>query len=350
MNGINPHPLPREAASRTITAASRRADEGARRATALVRSVRCGTMALLFVMILTGTAPAQQEEVRLAAARSLYVSARYEDALQVLDALRADAHPDRKLVEMYRSLCLLALGRSEDAERAIAAVVTADPTYEPDDAEASPRVRAAFAEVRRQLLPGLAMARYAAAKAAYDRHDWREAESLFGLVLALIDDPATGGRLGDLRLLAAGFHELSTQAGRAAVPEMPSDDEPPATPAIAAPAVAARAPDAPHDGDPVEAEHDRIYSLADSDVLPPVTIRQDLPRLPGSLRDVRARGQLEIVIDELGRVVSMAIRESIHSTYDRQVLAAARDWKYEPASVAGRPVRFRKLIQINVSR
>jgi TonB family protein len=348
MNGINPHLLPREAARRTIAAPSRRSAGRAGRTAALLRSVRRGVMALLLVMIMTGPAPAQQEDVRLTGARNLYVAARYEDALQVLDTLRGDAQPDLKLVEKYRSLCLLALGRSEDAERAIAAVVTADPTYEPDDAEASPRVRAAFAEVRRQLLPELAMARYAAAKAAYDRHNWQEAESQFGLVLALIDDPVTGGRLGDLRLLAAGFHELSTQAGRAGVSEMPSPDEPPAT---AAPAVAASAPAVLYDDDPVEVEDARIYSLADSDVLPPVTIQQALPRVPSSLTpDVRTRGQLEIVIDELGRVVSMAIRESIHPTYDRHVLAAARDWKYEPATVSGRPVRFRKLIQINVSR
>jgi TonB family protein len=56
------------------------------------------------------------------------------------------------------------------------------------------------------------------------------------------------------------------------------------------------------------------------------------------------------VIDEQGRVVSMAMRGSIHPAYDRQLLLAARDWKYEPATLNGHPVKFRKLIQIAVQR
>ena len=55
----------------------------------------------------------------------------------------SNAVADRKSIEQYRSLCLLALGRGTEAESAIAAVVTADPSYLPGEAEASPRVRAA---------------------------------------------------------------------------------------------------------------------------------------------------------------------------------------------------------------
>ena len=81
----------------------------------------------------------------LTAARDLYASARYDEALAVLNGLPADnAVADRKSVEQYRSLCLLALGRGTEAESAIAAVVTADPLFMPGDADASPRVRAAF--------------------------------------------------------------------------------------------------------------------------------------------------------------------------------------------------------------
>ena len=52
-------------------------------------------------------------------------------------------------------------GAAREAESAIAAVVTADPSYLPGEAEASPRVRAAFSDVRRRLLPEIASARYA---------------------------------------------------------------------------------------------------------------------------------------------------------------------------------------------
>jgi TonB family protein len=284
-------------------------------------------------------AVAGQESGRLAAARSLYVSARYEEALEVLDRLRAEAHADRKSVEKYRSLCLLALGRTADAERAIAAVVTADPTYQPDEAEASPRVRATFADVRRQLLPEIATSRYAAAKALYDRREWAEAEAQFRLVLTLVDDPVTGGRLGDVRLLAAGFLELSAHATRPAPPR---------------PAEAEDAQLEPETAPPAEQENEesgRTFGANDADIVPPTVIRQDLPKVPAAVAQAaRASGLLEIEIDEQGRVVSMAIRESIHPGYDLQVLASAQDWKYEPAMRHGRPVRFRKLIQIHVKR
>lgn len=305
----------------------------------------CLTAFLMASVVAGVPAAAQHDGERVDAARNLYASARYEDALAVLDPLRDDAQADRKVVEKYRSLCLLALGRSEEAARAIAAVVTADPLYEPEDTEASPRVRATFAEVRRQLLPGIATERYVAAKAAYDRREWDQAAQQFQLVLSLIDDPAAGGRLADLRLLAAGFLELSAQALEASLrppepePELPDVNT----------AVDVREPDAARPA--VEAEPDRIFSLADVDVVPPVVIRQELPPVPGALTSFsRPRGLLEVVIDELGRVVSMSVRESIHPTYDVQLLTAATDWKYEPATRAGRPVRFRRLIQINLAR
>ena len=48
----------------------------------------------------------------LTAARDLYASARYDEALAVLNGLPSDAvASDRKSIEQYRSLCLLALGR-----------------------------------------------------------------------------------------------------------------------------------------------------------------------------------------------------------------------------------------------
>src|SRR5215218_2625249 len=74
------------------------------------------------------------------AAKDLYASARYDEALSVLNGLKTGDNVDRRSIEQYRSLCLLALGRSSEAENAIAAVVTADPMYRPGDTE-SPRVR-----------------------------------------------------------------------------------------------------------------------------------------------------------------------------------------------------------------
>jgi tetratricopeptide (TPR) repeat protein len=136
-------------------------------------------------------------------ARDLYASARYDEALAALNELRPDdaanAVADRKSIEQYRSLCLLALGRGTEAESAIAAVVTADPSYQPGEVEASPRVRAAFSDVRRRLLPDIANGRYGEAKALFDRKDYAAAARGFRQVALLLDDPDMGGKLADLR-------------------------------------------------------------------------------------------------------------------------------------------------------
>jgi tetratricopeptide (TPR) repeat protein len=269
-------------------------------------------------------------------AKDLYASARYDEALSVLNGLRIGDSADRRAVEQYRSLCLLALGRAAEAESAIAAVVKEDPTYRPGDSE-SPRVRATFAEVRKRLLPEITTTRYQIAKLAYDRRDWASAESQFRTVLALIDDPDNVGRLSDLRVLAAGFLELSV---RAAAPPPPVEPKP------AAPTVAAPPPAAPAGPEP-----GKIYTAEDTSVTAPLVVTQNIPGIPPNLMALaRTRGLVEVVIDELGRVIGMSMRGSIHPTYDAQVLMAARDWKYKPATFNGKPVKFRRLISINVQR
>src|SRR5262245_56316869 len=119
---------------------------------------------LSLVTALSAPVFAQQggpRENPLAAARDLYASARYDEALAVLNGMRLDdAAAERKSIEQYRSLCLLALGRGTEAEAAIAAVVKADPLFQPTESDASPRVRAAFSEVRQRLLPDIAGTRY----------------------------------------------------------------------------------------------------------------------------------------------------------------------------------------------
>ena len=274
---------------------------------------------------------------QIGSARDLYASARYDEALAVLNDLRpaeaAAPGADRRAIEQYRSLCLLALGRGPEAESAIAAVVTADPSYQPGDAEASPRVRAAFSDVRKRLLPDIASARYADAKSAFDRKDYPVAARQFRDVLSLLEDPDMGGRLPDLRTLSTGFLDLSV-AATAPPPE-------PAKPAAPAPVV----PAAPK----VDPNH--IYGIGDTAVTPPVVLRQEMPRLtPAMTAQAHERGIVEVVIDEQGRVMNVAMRSSVHPMYDSQVLSAARDWRYQPALFAGQPVRYRKMIQINVSR
>ena len=295
-------------------------------------------------MVLALAAPAHAQlrdgrENPLSAARDLYASARYDEALAVLNGLQQTTDgggSDRKSIEQYRSLCLLALGRGTEAESAIAAVVTADPFFMPGEAEASPRVRTAFSDVRQRLLPEIASVRYAAAKAAYDRKEYASAEGQFKELVTLLNDPQMGNRLSDMRTLATGFVDLSAAA--AAPPPEPKKAETPAPPP---PAQVERAePRPPH-----------VWTGDEPGVVPPVPLRQDVPRVPTTIAtQARERGLLEVVIDELGRVTGLTVRLSIHPMYDSLLLAAAREWRYKPATVGGTPVKFKKMIQVSVER
>ena len=292
-------------------------------------------LAASFAQSAFGQAPGRDV---VGAARDLYASARYDEALAVLDDIRPGGPGlDRKSIEQYRSLCLLALGRGEEAESAIAAVVTVDPSYQPGEAEASPRVRAAFSDVRRRLLPEIAKTRYAQAKRDFDGKNYSSAVPQFRQVIALLDDPDMGGKLPDLRTLSSGFLELAVAAATA---------EPPAR--KPAPAAAAPLPQAPA---AAQGASNRIYTVADKNVTPPFIVRQEMPRLtPAMTRQAKSSGVVEVVIDELGRAIAATIRQSMHPLYDNELLSAARDWRYQPATLGGKPVRYRKLIQINVSR
>jgi TonB family protein len=288
--------------------------------------------------ILAATVTVTAQDESLTAARDLYTSANYEDALVLLNRLRSASNQieDGRAIDQYRAFCLLALGRPSDAEKAIEAVVAAEPSYKPSDSDVSPRVRSAFSDVRRRMLPSIIQQRYANAKQAFDRKDFVAAELGFKQVLEVLNDPDVGPAanqqpLADIRTLAIGFHDLSATA---AVPPPP-------------PAVAAAPPPPPSPAGPMPP---RIYGPEDGNVVPPVTIRQTLPPFGFAITAPLPQGSLEIVIDELGRVQSAAIRKSVYSRYDAQLLEAARTWQYMPAMRDGVPVKYRKLVGITVKR
>ena len=184
------------------------------------------------------------------------------------------------------------------------------------------------------MLPTIVQQRYAQAKSAYDRKEWAAAAAGFSQVLVTLSDPDVGTDasrppLSDIRTLAVGFEELSAKA---AAPPPPPPPAP--TPAPAAPPPPA--PTAP-----------RIYSADDTGVVPPTVINQTLPAFRWTTPMQRI-GRIEVLIDETGAVEAAIMSVSITPAYDKLAVAAARSWRFTPATVNGTPVKFRKLVQVTV--
>ena len=250
----------------------------------------------------------------------------------VLGRLSAEApSTEQQSIDLYRTLCLFAVGRRDEADRTIEAIIARDPLYRPG-AELSPRTQTAFSDARKRLLPAIVQQQYAEAKGAFDRKEYETAAAAFTYVLAALDDRDIGPAaqqppLSDLRMLAVGFHDLSLKA----IPPPPPPPPPPA---------------------PVQAPVNlppKIYIGVETGVRPPATIAQDVPKYPGLVPVTGFKGVVEVVINEVGAVESAAIITSLGNTYDKMLLVATTRWQFAPATANGAPVKFRKRVQVNIA-
>jgi TonB family protein len=288
------------------------------------------------VLLLSG--PRLHAQDSLEAARQLYASAEYTSALSMLNALSSVDSPreERRAIALYRTLCLLAVGRRAEADSAIESMVSADPLYRPDADEIPPRMRTAIAEARKRMLPAILQEKYKDSKAAFDRQDFGRAAVGFREMLDGLGDPdiamaASQSPLADLKTLAVGFYELSSKA---LVPP-PAAPAPVATQTVLPP------------GPPATIQAPKLYTADDRNVIPPQAIRQQIPAFPGKVT-VAKSGVLELVIDTSGNVESATMRVPVNAQYDRMATTAAKNWQYQPAMVDGAPVKFVKRIQVTL--
>lgn len=257
----------------------------------------------------------------LANARTQYQSAAYDEALTTLSQLAAKkdalSPTDLRELEEYKFLCLLALGRKDEARLSMGIVVKSDPMYTLDTGSTPPRVLTAFTEVRRELLPQIATELYNESKAAYDKKETAGARAGFEQLMQMLADPDMQGKLTDLGTLAKGFLDLSAAPAPAPVAAAPAPVEKPVRASI---------------------------------VKQPVAIIQRVPPIPSNLirmTQLKA-GILEVQIDETGKVSDVRFASPIHPVYDGMVLNAAKGWKYEPATADGKPIPYKKTIRIAV--
>jgi TonB family protein len=298
-----------------------------------------GSVATCTIAVLLLSGPRVHAQDSLEAARQLYASAEYTSALSMLNALTNVDSPreERRAIALYRTLCLLAVGRRAEADSAIESMVSADPLYRPDADEIPPRMRTAIADARKRMLPAILQNKYKESKAAFDRQDFGRAAVGFREMLDGLGDPdiamaASQSPLADLKTLAIGFYELSSKA---LVPP-PTAPAPVVTQTVLPPGPPATTIQVP-----------KLYTADDRNVVPPQAIRQEIPAFPGRVT-VATSGVLELVIDTNGNVESAMMRVPVNAQYDRMATAAARNWQYQPAMVDGAPVKFVKRIQVSL--
>jgi TonB family protein len=291
-----------------------------------MRTRSVGTFVTGLALSLSVAAVAQGAEPDFSSVRELYVSAAYEDALTALNGFEATAAPE--LVERYRALCLLGLGRAADAERALERLVAQKPLYALPQEEVSPRLLNLFQEVRKRSLPAAARRAFTEAKANYDQKNYESARTGFEHVLAILNDRDAAehaSSLGELKQLADGFLTLSTAA---TVP--PAPPEPAAEPA-------------PRPAPP------RIYTAADEGVEAPISIERVMPQWTPTNPAIAQRGfrgTLEVIVNEEGTVEWAGMSKPAFAAYDGLVVEAAKQWRFRPAMRNGVPVKYRLGVEI----
>jgi len=293
-----------------------------------MRNIICASALLISVAAPVTTYGA---DASLAAARDLYVSASYDDALAMLGTLSngSKSVEERQAIDLYRTLCLFALGKAPEADRVIEAMLLRDPLYRAADEELSPRVENAFQTARRRILPSVIQQKYAEAKAAFDKQQWAAASTGFAEVLKSLGDPdiaASAGAppLSDIKTLASGFRDLAVK----------STPPPPPVAKVEPPK-------------PVR-QLKAVYTAEDRDVVAPVAVVQRVPKYPANVTKP-LQGVVQFVIDENGIVQTPTMPVSIDMSYDGMVMAAAKKWQYTPAMLDGKPVKYMKRLTISVS-
>lgn len=285
-----------------------------------MRSLHLGRVAVAALMLTVAgpaAAPAQTLEKVEDRVRKLYSSAAYEDAL----ALVGDsAEPG---VQQYRVLCLLALGRQQEAKAALDALVTAAPDFAVSE-DMPPRFVTMLGQTRQQVLPSILRGWFAEAREHYQKQAYDQARSRFERVLALtshaaVKDMGSPADLRDLRLLADGYLEL--------IKELDALKPLPAT----APLVPAT-------------------PVANAAATPPSAINQVVPPWPSEAGeiDLASVGLLHVRISRTGRVLSATMVKSVHPRYDWQLIASTKRWEYRPATLNGTPIESESTVEIRL--
>jgi hypothetical protein len=201
--------------------------------------------------------------------------------------------------------------RAADAlRRAFDALVLSNPLYELEPQQATPEAVAALRESRRRLLPSIARLDYERAMQSFEMGEYRDAiyaaEGLSRLIEEGDFEPPSPGMRDSVRQLVA--------RARAALAD----------------------------------EDSRIYTVLDAGVTPPLALGRQMPAAAPAGLSSDAIGKLELLITRDGSVEAVKLHTPLNRFHERMIVSAAKAWRYQPATLDGRTVRYRLFKSVNL--
>jgi hypothetical protein len=204
---------------------------------------------------------------------------------------------------------LIAQGQPAEAAIVFDSLLLSNPLYEPKASDISPESMAAFRNSQKLLLPVLAQRGYDRAKSALAAGDVDRALSSARETAAILDRPAAepAAHLRD------DVERILDEAG------------------------AAKA-----------AADEVVYTRADTGVAPPRPLSRQFPATTPNGVPAHRVGTLEMIIGKDGTVEFVKLHTPLNRYHERMIVSAAKAWLYRPATKAGKPVRFRLTVTINL--
>jgi TonB family protein len=97
-------------------------------------------------------------------------------------------------------------------------------------------------------------------------------------------------------------------------------------------------------------EQPAFHTVDDVSVSRPIPLRERVPE-PPAVKGIDFTGTVTLQVDIAtdGSVERVSLEGTIHPIYDSMILEAAKMWRYQPATLDGQPVKFRKALKIEIS-
>lgn len=208
-----------------------------------------------------------------------------------------------------RATALLQQGEAEAASRAFDALVMSNPLYEPRPSDLNPEALAAFRTSQRLILPVKTQRDFELAKAALAAGDPDRALAYANEAKAIID-----------RRLADTPPQLREQLN-ALIAQATED---------------------------IAATNEIVYTDADRDVVPPRQLTRQMPITGPTGVPANRVGWLDMIIGRDGTVERVKLNTPLNRHHERMIVSPAKAWKFRPATKAGRAVRYRISIKVNL--